>query len=298
MKQFWSFLFFASVLLAPPASSLCGQAAPTVQAKHCLWKVQGKTNSVYLFGSIHFLKKEFYPLPAPIEEAYKKSGVVVFEIDLEESESLESQRKVAKVSKVPADETLKQHLSKATYDRLEAYLTNSGVPGNALDAYRPWVAAVALLEIELQKLGYNPKQGVDRYFQAKAEKDHKEVVALETLDFQLSLFTGLVKSEQEAMLNETLEEISSFKELISEMIRAWQAGEAETLSRFTLEHMRAFPVLEKKLLLDRNKNWVGSLEKLLQGEKDVFVVVGAAHMVGTDSVVDLLKKKGFKIEQL
>src|SRR5688500_14167528 len=69
------------LFLLQSAVFLQAQESKSVQAKHCLWKVPGKTNAVYLFGSIHFLKKDFYPLPEPIEKAYERSGTVVFEID-------------------------------------------------------------------------------------------------------------------------------------------------------------------------------------------------------------------------
>jgi len=51
-------------------------------------------------------------------------------------------------------------------------------------------------------------------------------------------------------------------------------------------------------LTDRNRVWLPKIEELLRGEKTVFVVVGMAHLVGKDGVVESLKKKGFRVEQL
>src|SRR5262249_2889342 len=101
-----------------------------------------------------------------------------------------------------------------------------------------------------------------------------------------------------AMLKETLTDISRFKTILSQMIDAWKTGDDKALDKLVLTEMRNFPELQKKLLLDRNKKWVDSLEKMFDGEKDVFVTVGAGHLVGKDSVVELLQKKGFKIEQM
>jgi uncharacterized protein YbaP (TraB family) len=283
------------VLLHSPAPA---QQAPLKQTKHCLWKVQGARNNLYLFGSIHFLKKDLYPLPKPIEDAYQQSDITVFEVDFEEMKSPEAQLKMAKQGRYPEGETIRQHLPKETYDKLRARVAETAGDGSAFDSLKPWMVAVALLGMELQKLGFTPEHGVDLYFADKARKDKKQVVALETVDLQLALFTGLTKDEEDAMLKETLHETSKFKTIFSDIIEAWKIGDVKALDKFIVESMREHPKIHKKLLLDRNKQWADKLEKLLTGEKDVFVVVGAAHLIGKDSLVDLLSKKRFKVQQL
>ena len=285
-------------LVFVPHSALRAQQAAKAATKHSLWKVEGRTNAMYLLGSIHFLKKDFYPLPQPIEDAYKQSQVVVFETDLGEMDSPEAQIKMVQSGKAAEGETLKDVLSKETYAKLEAHLAESGLPIAVFDPLRPWMVAVALITTELVKLGYNPEEGVDKYFHGKVKKDKKEIVSLETLDFQLGLFTGLTKQEQDAMLRETLQEISNFKKDLQGIIDAWKTGDTQALEKFMLEAMRDYPQLHKKLLIDRNKQWVDKLQKLHASGKTVFVVVGAAHLVGKDSVVDLLNAKGLKARQL
>jgi len=274
------------------------QQAQKTQAKHCLWKVEGRTNTAYLFGSIHFLKKEFYPLAQPIEDAYKRSQVVVFEADLDEMQSPAAQLKMLQHGKYPEGQTLKQNLSKDTYAKLDAYLSESLGSAALFDGLKPWMVAVALLGMELQKLGFNPEQGVDKYFFDKAKQDTKQIVPLETIDFQLGLFAGLTKEEEDAMLKETLQEITSFKKILTEMTDAWKTGDTKKLDELILDAMRQFPQIHKKLLIDRNKEWAAKIEKLLAEGKNLFVVVGAAHLVGKDSVVDLLSKKGLKVPQM
>jgi uncharacterized protein YbaP (TraB family) len=291
-------LFSVVTLLAMPHGALRAQQAVKPQTKHSLWKVEGRTNALYLFGSIHFLKKDFYPLPQPIEDAYKQSQVVVFEVNLDEMGSPESQLKMLQSGKQPEGQTLKDTLSKETYAKLEAHLSESGAPVILFDALRPWMVAVALIGSELMKLGFNPEEGVDKYFFGKAKKDKKEIVPLETLDFQLSFFTGLTKQEEDAMLRETLQEISNFKKDLQQIIDAWKTGDTKALEKLTLDAMRDYPQLHKKLLIDRNKQWVDKLQKLHASGKTVFVVVGAAHLVGKDSVIDLLNAKGVKTRQL
>jgi uncharacterized protein YbaP (TraB family) len=285
-------------LLVSYASSLHGQLAPKERNTHCLWRVQGGTNAVHFFGSIHFLKKEFYPLPKPIEDAYQQSQVIVFEADLDEMESSQSQLKILQQGKYPDGETLKQHVSEQTYATLQSYLSESVGAVGAFDSFKPWMAAVALLGIELQKLGFDPNQGVDKYFFTKAKQDKKQIIPLETIDFQLGLFTGFSNEDQDAMLKETLEEISTFKKTLNEMIEAWKIGDTRKLDQLFLDELRKYPQLHQKLLIDRNRRWAVKIEKLLAEGRNVFVVVGTAHLVGKESVVDLLSRKGFKVQQM
>lgn len=284
-------------LLAQPAI-VPAQQAPTAKTKHSLWRVQGKESSLYLLGSIHFFKEELYPLPAPIERAYEKSEVVVFEMDLDAMTSPEGQMKVLQAGRLPEGDSLRDHLSAETYAELQKYLKSAIGSGNVLDPLRPWVAALTLVSIELQKLGYNPEHGVDRHFFDRARRDKKKIVPLETMEFQLRLFAGLTAEEQESMLKETLAEISRFEKVVADLVSAWKTGDAEKLDALILSEMRQFPRLYEKLLTERNQQWLKPLEKLLAGPQDVFVVVGAGHLVGKGSVLELLRKQGYKIEQL
>ena len=65
------------------APGRCAEKQIESAAHHSLWKVDGKKNTIYLLGSIHVLKKEDYPLPAPLEAAYTNSQILFFEADLD-----------------------------------------------------------------------------------------------------------------------------------------------------------------------------------------------------------------------
>ena len=181
-------------------------------------------------------------------------------------DSPETQIKMLQSGKAAEGETLKDVLSKETYAKLESHSKESGLPIAVFDPLRPWMVAVALITTEIVKLGYNPEDGVDKYFW-KAKKDKKETTPLETLDLQLGLFTGLTKQEQDAMLRETLQEISGFKDLQG-IIDAWKTGDTKPMETFMLEAMKDYPQLHKKLLVDRNKQWVDKLQKLHASRRD------------------------------
>jgi uncharacterized protein YbaP (TraB family) len=54
----------------------------------------------------------------------------------------------------------------------------------------------------------------------------------------------------------------------------------------------------EKLLYTRNKNMVSKITEYLQTHETYFVIVGAGHLVGERGIVELLRKRGYLVEQL
>jgi len=284
-------------LFAVSAEPLVAQQPAASRTSLPLWKIQAGTNAVYLLGSIHFCKSDFYPLAKPIEEAYRQSGVLVFEADPGKLESIDAQTTLLKDGMLPAGESLSQQVSKETYAALQARLKSTIGEGAMFDRFKPWLAAVTLSVIEIQKLGFDPRQGIDLHFYQQAKADGKQIVPLETVEFQLGLFTALSKADQELFLKSTLEDIERFPEIFGDVVQSWKTGDTKKLEPLLLKITREYPAIYKKFVTDRNRVWLPQVEKLAREEKAAFVVVGMGHLVGEGSLVDLLAKKGLKVEQ-
>jgi uncharacterized protein YbaP (TraB family) len=159
------------------------------------------------------------------------------------------------------------------------------------------MAAMTIVVLELQKMGFDIQNGVDKRFFSRANEDKKALDHFETPDFQTELFTGLTDQESEEFLGQALSDMAVWKKQIETLEKAWLSGDTKALDKLLLDSFRAYPLMHKKLLIDRNRAWITKCEQFLKGEKDVLVVVGAGHLVGKDSVVDLLTAKGYKVEQ-
>jgi uncharacterized protein YbaP (TraB family) len=267
-------------------------------ARHSLWKVEAGTNTVYLLGSFHLLKAEDYPLPPVIEAAYSNSAVVVFETDLEEMEKPATTLRMMNRCSLPAGHTLKGELPSDLYENLIKHAAQAGVPLILLDPLRPAMAMMMIEVSALVKLGADPELGLDKHFFSRAQKDHKTIVPLETVDFQISLLTDFSKEEDELLVKSGLEEIDNTKRDFEATLTAWRTGDSAALAKFLNEAVQESPVIYKRLVSDRNQNWVPKIEELLRGNKNAIVIVGAGHLVGSDGVVELLKKKNLKVTQL
>ena len=291
-------LAFLAALVFTPLLGAQTKTPPATTARHSLWKIEGKTNAVYLFGSIHFLKQEFYPLDAAIEDAFKKAGTVMFETDLSAAEDLSAQLKILQMAQYPAGETLADNLTAETYRAFQKKVKELTGIEKMFDQFKPWMASMTLLIFELQRLGFNPQSGLDKHFYDQAKTDKKKISWFESPEFQIKLLDDFSKEDQERFLKSTLEDLDRFEKVFSEIINAWKTGDAKKIDTLISDDMRKYPSLYKKLLTDRNQSWLPKIEEILKSGPDTFIVVGAAHLVGKDGVVELLTKKGYKIQQL
>jgi len=282
----------ASALGQPAGSTIAKPAT-----KHCLWEVKGASNTVFLLGSMHVMKDDMYPLAPEIEAAYRKSGGLVFETDIKAVESPALAMKLMAQATYPEGESLKKNIAPATYSLLVSNLQSSLLGPEMVDRFKPWMAAMTVVLMELQKQGFNVQSGLDRHFHGRAETDQKSIQFFEPPEFQIGLLTGMGDRESEEFLGQALRDLSVMTKEFARLAAAWKTGDTKALDELILESFREYPLMHKKFLLDRNQAWVPKLEKLLAGEKDVLVVVGAGHMIGKGGVVDLLTAKGFKVEQ-
>jgi hypothetical protein len=267
------------------------------QEKSLLWQVSRDDKSIFLLGSIHYLRKENYPLNQTILNALDASKSLVLEIDLNRT-SVESAQQATLEKAVYRDGTnLAQNISPETYELASRRAVELGLDMRILNPMKPWFAALTMVAINLQRIGLDPKFGVDRHLAERAKSSGKPTSGLETLESQLSIFDQLSKQEQESMLRETVGELERLNRDINEIVQSWLKGDDNRLMTLLLTGMQEYPDLYEKVLVDRNRRWVGNIEKLVQQGSGAMVVVGAAHLLGKDSVVEMLKAKGYSVEQ-
>jgi uncharacterized protein YbaP (TraB family) len=267
--------------------------------KSFLWRVQSKTNTVYLLGSVHYLKKEMYPLAEKIERAFERSDILVVEANISDIKKEQIQRLIGRTF-YPGDDKLEKHVSTETFELLKKELDCLSLPLEILNKQRPWFLALTLASLEARKLGFDPNYGIDKYFLSKAN-EKKRVLELESVDYQINLFSQLSEKDQELLLLYTLKDIHMLKQELDKLIEAWTSGNTKgveaTLTKSFLEDGRLAPIYEK-LIKERNRGMVSKIEDFLQAKETYFVIAGAGHLVGDQGIIEILKGKGYLLEQL
>jgi len=278
---------------------LCaGRIELWAQEKSFLWKVESSQGTAYLLGSIHLLKKDSVGLNAAIDVAFNKAKRLVFEIDLLHEGTEKMQQLILQKGIIRDGDTLQQKVSPETYELAAKWANDLGIDFKVLSPLKPWVAALTMLVMQLQKLGYDPNLGVDRQLAQRAKEANKPVSGLETAEFQVGLFDQLSPRMQDLMLRQTLTEMAQLGKSVDDIVRAWRSGDVAAAEKFFADSMKDFPEIQEKLVDERNRNWLAEIDRLLKPEEPVLVVVGAAHLVGKNGVVELLKGRGYKVEQL
>ena len=295
-KKTISFLLFFIILIL--LSSVHAGNNSSSQ-KGCLWKVQSKTITAYIAGSIHAYKSELFPLPKKMEDAFDKSDALAVEANINEIKP-ESMMTMINGAFYQDRSTLEKHLSKETYEMTVQKLNEIGLPLELFQNTKPWFVALNVTSMELQKLGLDPEYGIDKYFLKKAE-NKKKIVELESIDYQINLLSGFSDAEQELFLVSAFRDLELLKGEINEILKAWDTGDTKTMESFVSKSLQDDPgmlPIYRKLVFERNKNMVSRIEGYLRTNEQYFVVVGAAHLVGKDGIIEILKKKGYLVEQL
>jgi uncharacterized protein YbaP (TraB family) len=282
-------------LLFVVATCLQVAAAPA----NFVWKVTSPAGtSIYLAGSIHLLSADFYPLDPAFEQAFDDSNTLVEELDMTEMLSPASQMTMLSRGMLPAGTTLDSVISADTLKLVSGAIEGLGLPVGPLRQFKPWKLAVTLQGEQWQQLGFDPNLGLDKYFYDKAMLLRKPIQGLETLDFQLSRFDGMSPELQDRMLAETVRELESTKANLTTLSEAWKTGNVAEIERLVVKDIETQPEMYERLIVERNRNWMPKIEALFAASRPSFVIVGAAHLVGSQGLLQLLASKGYTLTQL
>ncbi|MGD1974698.1 MAG: TraB/GumN family protein [Desulfobacterales bacterium] len=274
------------------------QSKPTTSPKHCLWLVKTPQNkNVYLLGSLHVLKSEAYPLAKTITEAYRQSQKVVFETDMAALADPATQSNMMMMGLYPEGQTLFQNISSEMQRELKKKMTNLEMKLEHFARFKPWLMAVSLTLMELQRLGFSLEYGIDVHFYGKATIDNKEIGFLEPVDFQLELLGKMNLQDQNAFLGQTLKDLDIAARMADDMLTYWKKGDADNLYALLFKSFEGYPQIENRLISQRNLQWVKKIEEMMVEDKNIIVIVGAGHLIGPGSVVALLKQKGYRVKQ-
>lgn len=252
-----------------------------------LWKIADADTTIYMFGTVHILPKDKQWMTPAVQQALSGSQSMVTEILASEMADPATQQRFMQQGMLPAGQSLRNLLNadqRATY---EGALQKLGLPTGAFDQFEPWLAAVTLSVFPLMKEGYDPNSGVEKVLEAAAGAQIKRE-ALETAEFQMSVFDGMPQDAQIAYLVETAKQAENIKPMLDKMVVAWSAGNKDELAALMNEGMEGHELLAERLLYARNRNWADWIDTRLDQPGTVFMAVGAGHLAGDKSVQDYL----------
>ena len=289
-------LIVALLSIAPVSAQAPAREKPAVN-KGLIWKIERNGRTGWLVGSIHSLPSDFYPLPVSMTDAFSQSDMLVEELDINEATNPITAAMMLAKATFPPGTTLSSQLSPETLAKATAALPKFGLDIQVVQQFKPWMVSMMIEALRLQRLGFDPAFGIDKHFQDAAAKAGKQFQALETATEQLSFLDGLSARTQDLMLRESVDgPDEEFTKTINALTGAWRAGDAAALEKLALMDVKQAQEVYDSLIVGRNRQWIPKIDACVQARK-CFVVVGAAHMVGPDGLVALMKQKGYSAAQ-
>lgn len=262
-----------------------------------VWKIEGNGSQMYIGGSIHKLRRQDYPLPNVFFKALANAQILVLETDVSEVNKPENVKYVVETMKFQNDSTLATVLSNEVYNKLDSTCIEYGIKLDEKNKLKPFFA-VKELTYKVMKLNEITEDGVDIKLFKKAKEEGKLTLYLETFEDYLHILKQMTNIDGDDLVLYNLLDAEKNKEEFDEIVHSWKNGETKLMIELNEELKHSFPEIYQTLLFERNNNWMPQLEKYMETPEIEFVVVGAMHLPGPDGILQKMKKKGFKVEQL
>ena len=294
MKKLLHRLF--APLAALLAFSPAGAATPA--ARPALWAVSDADTTIYLFGTIHLLPENYTWRTPKIDHAVGGSQQLVVETIVDDKNPQKLFQALASLAFSPNQPPLAARVAPEKRAALAEAVRKSGLPPQALDRMETWAAAFILLGNQFKDLGLKGDQGVEMVLRNTFTGQGKPVGELESNVEQLGFFDKLPEAAQRELLEGAIDQSGDMKTEFYQMLAAWAKGDVKGIAKTFNRDLAGSPDLQRSLIKTRNANWSRWIEQRMTKPGAIMVAVGAGHLAGPDSVVDLLKRDGYRVRRL
>ena len=258
-----------------------------------IWHVQGE-QEFYLFGTIHVLRPDSYPLPAVYPKTLDKCDVLWLEADSDELNDGDVMHQLQQMMLLPVGDKLKDQLSENAYRQLQVLADKAGVSLALLQGLKPWAAANQLTLMIFQQKGFTG-EGLDMYLQDYAQQRQIPVRAFETLLWQLNMFDELSEQYTDDFIEFSTEDMDDVDQLVVDLYNNWRRGDVATM--YEQAAFDGYRDVENRMLTERNNRWM----QTLLNEENIgvqCVAVGALHMAAEHGLLQQFRNAGYQVTQL
>jgi uncharacterized protein YbaP (TraB family) len=296
----WRAAFAAIAFAIAPACAPAAPAAGPDEGIHpALFVARDQDSTLYLFGTVHVRRPGTPWGGANAQAALQSADEVWTELEISPEADAQAQAMMMQLGAAPPDRPLSSWLSEAEYKRFSDLTQRLGAPAASFERMQPWLAALTLSVLPMMRAGYDPQSGVDRAIDASADAAGKNRRAFETMQQQLGFLADLSPEMQREMLLDAINESEEGPSELNDLTNAWERGDTGRLQRFVVDDMRRqYPELYQTLFVRRNRAWVETLMREMDGAGVDFVAVGAGHLVGSDGLVEQLRRRGVRVERV
>lgn len=267
--------------------------AQSNNANALLWEINGNglQQPSYLFGTIHMICKEDFTFSELIKQKFNTSKQVYLELDLDDPQL---QAVMMGLMQLPGKESLKNKLGESNFNKLDSFLKKEMNMNLAVfDGFKPMLVMSLLAQ---RLLSCAAMESYEMNFVKMASEQKKELLGLERVEDQVAVFDAIPDSLEIRSIMNMVNDFESQKKEFIHMSALYKSQDLESLYQL----MAASPEMmgSQELLLDRrNRNWIPIMESAMKNSS-TFFAVGAGHLAGSQGVLELLRKQGYKVKPI
>jgi len=287
-------IFLSIIFLFFGILNVKAQSAVENNDNSVFWEISGNglEKPSYLLGTIHLIPKADFVFTDKMKESFNSCKTLVLEADI--NMSLKQQIDIVKKMMLPKDKPLNKYMSDAQFAEYKSYLLDTVKLKKSMFKkvlkLKPMFSSALILGKLLEK-----PTAYEQELSKKAKELNMQFAALETLDFQLSIFDKISVEEQVEMIfadKNNLDILTGY----NEMLAAYKSGDLNKLSELSKSDI-SFKKYEKEFLIDRNIDWIPKIDKIIKNNP-AFIAVGSAHLAGELGVVKLLRSQGYTVKPI
>ncbi len=258
-----------------------------------LWEISGNSlkQPSYLFGTIHMICKEDFTFSELAKQKFNASKQVYLELDMDDPKL---QPVMMGLMQLPGNESLRNKLGENNFNKLDSFLkkqTNMNLA--VFDRFKPMMVMSLLAQ---RILSCAAMESYEMNFVKMASEQKKELLGLERVEDQVSVFDAIPDSLEIRSIMNMVNDFESQKKEFTRMSSLYKAQNLDSLYQLLV----ASPEMmgSQELLLDRrNRNWILIMESAMK-KSSTFFAVGAGHLAGSQGVLELLRKQGYKVKPI
>ena len=294
MKNDFLYLLIIIVLSACTSTKNTSLKMPNtpVLADRMLWKITktGQNDTTFLLGTFHLMCKEDIIFNDLISKKIQSSDKLYLEIDMDDPSMMMS---MLTAFNMKEGKTLSDLVTPQEYTRIATFFKDSlGTPVDFLKNMKPF-----LLQSVLYPKLMNCRQvsGIEQEVMALAKIHNKDILGLETLQYQASIFDSVPYDVQAKAVVKMIDSLDKYRGEFAHMYQLYKNEKLQELGTLMDKEDEDMKDFMPMLLTNRNINWVNKLRDLLPNQS-LFIAVGAGHLVGKTGLIELLRREGYSVE--
>ncbi|TDP40448.1 TraB/GumN family protein [Zavarzinia compransoris] len=275
---------------------LAAAGAGAARAEPALWRLRDADSTIYLFGTIHLLQPGTPWQTPKIRDAFAGADELWLEADVGLLSTLGPTLRYG----LSFGEPLDRLLTPADLARVHDLLVPAGLSPGAINRLRPWLIAIMISTLPSVAAGFDMAAGADMVLEGEARARKIPIHRLESVSDQLRPFAELAPADEIAVLRDALDALDHPEQDDTAALAGyWLAGDEAALAGLLVAdpQMGEQGPLYQGLIVDRNAAWTRRIEERLAGSGISFIAVGAGHLVGPDSVIEMLAARGLNAER-